>query len=184
MRFRPGPLHVVLVVALAAAVGGVLAEGRRTREDPADVVRALRASRGPVLPTASLAGASSRGELQRYDRERLYELVNGAAEAYLSRGFASCVATVYAFPGPAGPLEVAAEVHRFGGEDGARAQLAAERPRQAREVPGLPGAASDGQVLLATSGRDLLKLTALDPGPEGGTALAALAAAWRKEMQP
>lgn len=184
MRFRPGPWHVVLVVALAAAVGWVLAEGRRTREDPADVVRALRASRGPVLPPAAGAGAASRSELQRYDRERLYELVNGAAEAYLSRGFQACVAAVYAFPGTGAAVEVAAETHRFASEDGARGQLAAERPRQARDVPGLPQAASDGQVLLAASGRDLLKLTALTPGPGVGDSLAALAAAWRKEMQP
>jgi len=184
LRFRPGPWHAALVVALAAAVAWVLAEGRRTREDPAEVVRALRAARGPALPAAPLAGATSRGEAQRFDRDTLYELVDGAAEAYLSRGFASCVAAVYAFAGPAGLLEVAAEAHRFADEAGARAQLAAERPRQAREVPGLPGGASDGQVLVAAAGRDLLKLTALTPGPGAGEALAALAAAWRKETQP
>jgi hypothetical protein len=177
-------VHVVLVVALGAAAAWVLSQGRREREDPAEVLRALRASRGPVLPPAGRAGALSRGEVRRYDRDRLHELVNGAAEAYLARGFESCAAAVYAFAGEAAPREVAAEAHRFRSEEGARTQLEAERPRAAREVPGLPRAASDGQVLLALAGRDLLKLTSLDPGPWAGEQLAAVAAAWRKENEP
>jgi len=181
---RPGPWHLALVVGLAAAVAWVFSQGWRTREDPAAVMRALRAARGPLLPAAPATGAVGRADLQRYDRDRLYELVDGAAEAYLARGFESCVASVYEFPGPSGPVEVAAEVHRFAATEGARAQLEAERPRAGQPVPGLPSSANDGRVLVAVDGRDLLKLTALSPGSQGGEALAAVAAAWRKEMQP
>jgi hypothetical protein len=46
------------------------------------------------------------------------------------------------------------------------------------------GAVSDGAVLLAVAGRDLLKLTLVSPGAGGPEALAAIAAAWRKERGP
>lgn len=179
---RPGPVHTLLLVALVAAVALVLREGRREREDRRDVLRALRSAQGPVLPPAARSGAASATAPARYDRDRLYELVDGAAEAYLARGFTSCVAAVYAFGAPPG-VEVAAEAHRFETEAGARAQLEAERPRSAAPVPGL-AAVSDGQVLLAAAGRDLLKLTALSAGQGGREALVALATAWQKEMQP
>ncbi len=174
-------VHALLLVTLAATVGAVLGQGRRTREGPGEVLRALRAARGPALPAPAGAGAASVTDPVRYDRERLYELVDGAAEAYLARGFQACVAATYAF---AGSIEVAAEVHRFENPAGALAQLGAERPRKAQAVPSLPAAVSDGQVLLATSGRDLLKLTALTPGSTAQGALAALAAAWHKETTP
>jgi hypothetical protein len=178
---KPRPVQALLLVALAGAVGAVLLQGRRTREDHASVLRALRAAQGPVLPAAARAGAASATDPARYDRDRLYELVDGAAEAYLSRGFQACVASTYSF---AGAVEVVAEAHRFESQAGAEAQLAAERPRAAEAVPGIPAAVSDGQVLLAPAGRDLLKLTALTPGPTGRGALVALAAAWHQETTP
>ncbi|HYQ80324.1 MAG TPA: DUF6599 family protein [Anaeromyxobacteraceae bacterium] len=171
MALRPRRAHVFLLLALAAAVGLVLERGRRVRDDPAAVLLALRQSQGPRLPAA--AGATLLGEPARYDRERLYELVDGAADAFLARGFERCVAATFGV----GPVEVAAEAHRFATEAGARAQLEAERPRRAAAVPGL-AAVSDGSVLLSVAGRDLLKLTALSTGPAAGEALAALAAAW------
>jgi hypothetical protein len=180
MRGRFRLVHAVLLLVPALAVALVASQGRRTREDPAAVLASLRVLAGPALPPPASAAASGATEPARYDRETLYELVDGAAEAYLARGFERCVAVTYAFPGPP-PFEVAAEVHRFGAETGARAQLDAERPTTAAPLPGQPAAVSDGNVLLAARRRDLLKLTALTPDPRGREALAALAAAWMKE---
>lgn len=182
---KPRPVHAVLVVLLAGAVALVLAEGRRTREDPQAVLRALRLAQGPLLPPALRAGAASASDPARYPRERLHELIDGAAEAYLARGLVTSVAATYAFAaGGATPLEVAVEVHRFGNEASALAQLEAERPRAAASVAGLRAAASDGSVLLSVAGRDLLKLTSLDPSARGRDVLRALALAWHEEMKP
>lgn len=177
MPERAGVRHLVLVALLAAAVGLALLPGRRLREDPGAVLAALRASAGPRLPSPAAAGAEGATPATRYGRETLYELVDGAAEAYLGRGFERCVASVYAF---AGGVEVAAEAHRFSGEGGARAQLDAERPASARPVEGL-AAVGDDAVVLAVRGRDLLKLTALTPDARGREALRRLATAWSKE---
>jgi hypothetical protein len=54
--------------------------GRALREDPADVLRALRAAHGPTLPPPGAAGASARTETSAYGRETLYEYIDGAAE--------------------------------------------------------------------------------------------------------
>lgn len=182
---KPRPVHAVLVVLLAGAVALVLAEGRGTREDPQAVLRALRLAQGPLLPAALRAGASATSDPARYPRERLHELIDGAAEAYLSRGVEAAVAATYGFAaGGATPLEVAAEVYRFGNESAAASQLEAERPRAASPVAGLPAAVSDGSVLLSVAGRDLLKLTSLQPSARGREALRALALAWHEEMKP
>lgn len=177
MQERPGIHHLLLAALLAGALGLVLLPGRRTREDPGAVLAALRAAAGPLLPPPAAAGAEGATPAARYTRDTLYELVDGAAEAYLGRGFERCVASVYAF---AGGVEVAAEAHRFSGEGGARAQLDAERPASARPVEGL-AAVGDDAVVLAVRGRDLLKLTALTPDARGREALRRLATAWSKE---
>jgi len=177
---RPRLVHLALLLALAAALGLVVASGRTAREDRAAVLAALRAAGGPRLPGAQAAGASARSEPARYDRETLYELIDGAAEGYLADGFERCVAASYDVAG----LEVAAEAHRFASVEGARARLAAERPRGGRALPDLPGAETDGAVLLAVAGRDLLKLTSLDPTRDGSEALRALALAWHRETAP
>ncbi len=182
---RPRPVPALLVALLAGAVALVLAEGRRSREDPAAILRVLRVAQGPLLPPVLRSGAASASDPARYSRERLHELVDGAAEGYLARGFESCAAATYAFDtGGAAPLEVAAEAHRFADASSALAQLAAERPRAAAPVAGLPGAVSDGSVLLSVEGRDLLKLTALEPSGRGRERLRALALAWHEEMKP
>jgi hypothetical protein len=174
----PGPVHLLLAALLAAALAAVWREGGRSREDPGAVLAALRAAQGPALPPAAKAGALSASEPARYGPERLHELVNGAAEGYLARGFAAGVTRIYSFSGSAGPFEVAAEAHRFATEGGALGQLAVETPRAALPVAGLPGAVSDGSVLLAASRRDLLKLTSLAADPRGPQALLDLARAW------
>ena len=173
------PIHVALLAVPAIAVALVLWQGRRSREDPGQILAALRAQSGPRLPPVA-AGARSATEPERYDRATLYELVDGAAEAYLARGFERCVAATYLFPA-AGGIEVAAEVYRFQDERGARAHAESERPAAAAPVPAAPDAVTDGQVLLAVAGRDLLKLTALSADPRGRDLLVALAAAWAKE---
>jgi len=177
VREHPGVRHLLLVGALAVAAALVLLPGRRLREDPGAVLAALRSAAGPLLPAAAAAGADGSTPLARYTRDTLYELVDGAAEGYLGRGFERCVASVYTF---SGGVEVAAESHRFAGEDGARAQLAAERPRSARPVPGM-AAVADDSVLLAVRGRDLLKLTSFTEGTRGVEALHRLAVAWNQE---
>jgi hypothetical protein len=178
------PVHAALVLLLAAAVVAVLAPGRRLRDDPGDLLRALRASRGPMLPPPARVGASSVTPPGRYGRDELAELIDGAAERYLANGFVAGAAAVYAFDAGGATLEISAEAHRFERADGARALAAAERPRRAEPVAGVEGAVSDGTVLLAVSGRDLLKLTVVAPGSGGPEALAAIAAAWRKEQGP
>lgn len=178
------PVHVALLLALAAAVAAVLLPGRRTREDPADVLRALRAARGPTLPAPAVVGAAGATPAARYAKDTLAEVIDGAAEAYLRNGFVSAVMATYAFDRGGAPLEVAAEAHRFERDAGARAQAAAEAPPRAAPVEGVPEAASDGAVLLAVAGRDLLKLTLLSPGEGGPEALAEIAGAWRREQAP
>jgi hypothetical protein len=180
MRGRFRLWYAALLAVPAAAATLVMAQGRRTRDDPRAVLASLRTAAGPALPAAAAASASSSTEPARYDRESLYELVDGAAEGYLARGFERCVAATYAFQGTA-RFEVAAEVYRFASDAGARAQLDADRPRSTAPLDGALAAVSDGNVLLATRGRDLLKLTALTTDPGGREALGALADAWLKE---
>jgi hypothetical protein len=180
-RFRP--VHAALVALLAILVGLVLAPGRRLREDRAEVLSALRAARGPALPAATAVGAASASAPGRYGRDTLADVIDGAAEGYLANGFVAARMAVYAFDRGA-PVEVSAEAHRFDRPDGARALAAAERPRRAEPVPGIEGAVSDGTVLLAVAGRDLLKLTVVTPGAGGPEALAAIAGAWRREQGP
>lgn len=180
------PLHAALLLVLAAAVAGVLWPGRRLRDDPGDILRALRAARGPTLPTAQHVGAASRTPPSRHGRDTLADVIDGAAEAYLANGFVSAAMASYAFGAQDGAasVEIAAEAYRFEQDAGARAQASAERPPRAVDVPGLPGAVSDGGVLLAVAGRELLKLTVVSPGAGGAKALAAVAAAWREEQGP
>ncbi len=178
-RWRARDAALLLVPALAVAL--VLWEGRRPREDPREVLRALRAQAGPRLPDAEAAGAASMTEPERYDRDRLYELVDGAADLYLARGFERCVASTYRFADARG-LEIAAEAYRFRDEAGARSQARADRPSGALPAGDAAGTFSDGQVVLAVSGRDLLKLTALATDARARDRLLELAAAWRREQ--
>jgi hypothetical protein len=104
-RQRWKPVHLGLLLVPAAAVAFVLWEGRAPREDPAQVLAALRAQAGPRLPSAAAAGAVSATEPERYDRDRLHELIDGAATRYLERGFERCVAAIYAYPGEGEPVE-------------------------------------------------------------------------------
>jgi len=167
-------------VAVAIWVAG---RGRGLRDDPAEVLRHLRAAGAPALPEAASAAASARSEIEQYDRETLYEFIDGAADAYLVNGFERCAAATFTFAGAAGgELEVAAEVYRFAAADGARAQLEAERPTAGNVIEGIPGAVSDGMVLLLVEGRDLLKLTALGRGADAAGELGRIAAAWQKEQ--
>jgi len=170
--------NIALLLPLVAIVAWVTWRGGRTREDPAAVLAALKAAQGPVLPAAAAVGAASAAEIAGYDRETLYEFIDGAADGYLARGFQRCVATTFAFATPAGEIEVAAEVYRFGDAAGALGQLEAERPAAAGALAGLPAAWSDGNVLVAARGPDYLKVTAFAPGAEAARALESVARAW------
>src|SRR5689334_4739419 len=64
-------VHAALVVVLLLAVAAVLLPGRRIREDPGDVLRALRAARGPGLPAADRVGATSQTAPARYGKDTL-----------------------------------------------------------------------------------------------------------------
>ncbi len=172
--------NIALLLPLVAVVLWVSWRGSRVREDPAAVLHALRAAQGPVLPAATAVGARAAVEVAGYDRDTLYEFIDGAADAYLARGFQRCVATTFTFAAPAGEVEVAAEVYRFTDAAGARSQLAAERPGAARPLAGLADAWSDDNVLVSTRGVDYLKVTALAPGEAAARALEAVAAAWHR----
>jgi hypothetical protein len=179
---RPRVWHALLILPLLLVAAWLVHGGRALREDPADVLRALRAAHGPVLPAASAAGAGGRSEPSAYDRDTLYEYIDGAAESYLARGFERCVAATYTFAGQTGAFDVTAEVYRFAAAAGAREQMLAERPAAAALVPGVGDAFGDAATVVATRGRDYLKLTALASGGEAPRALAGLAAAWAREQ--
>lgn len=174
----PRPGHLLLLLPLVAVVVWVGWRAGRLRDDPAHVLAALRVAAGPVLPAEAAVGAAARTAPESYDRQTLYDFIDGAAESYIGNGFERCVATVYTFRGVSGEHEVAAEVYRFAGEAGARAQLAGERPGSAAEVDGLSGAVADPSTLLVVRGRDYLKLTAMATGPAVDAAMRAVAAAW------
>lgn len=172
------PRQVLLLLPLLLLAAWIWHQGKQAAPDRGAVLAALRAGQGPHLPDTAASGASTRSELNRYDRESLYEAIDGAADGYLARGFVSAVMATYTFAGAAGgAAEISAELHRFESEAGARGQREAERPSSARSVPGLEGAESDGTVLLAVRGRDYLKLTSLTPGLEAEGRLVALARA-------
>jgi hypothetical protein len=172
-------LPLLLLVPLALLAAWIARQGSRRVPDRGAVLAALKAVHGPVLPAAP-AGAN-RSDPLPYDRESLYEAIDGAADGYLARGFVAAQMATYAWPGSAGPEEVAAEIHRFESEAGARGQRDAERPSSATAVAGLVDTVSDGNVLLAVSGRDYLKLTSLNPGPAAAPRLEALARALLQE---
>jgi len=173
---RPTGLHALLLLPLLAIVAWIVVRGRSVREDPAAVLEALRASHGPAVPSAAAIGASSRLEVGTFDRETLYEYIDGAADGYLENGFQRCAAADYTIEVEGGAaVELTIEVYRFADHGGARQQLAAERPAVAGEVPGVPGAVSDGTVLLATVGRDYVKAVTLTPGPAAAAALVRVA---------
>ena len=179
-RLRVG--HALLLLPLVLVAAWLVQRGRASRDDPADVLRALRAAHGPTLPAAGAAGAAARSETSPYNRETLYEYIDGAAESYLARGFERCLVATYSFAGSAGAaLDITAEVYRFAAPGGAREQMLAERPNAATPVPGIADAFVDPSTLVAIRGRDYLKLTALASGAE--KALADLAAAWAREQQ-
>jgi hypothetical protein len=177
----PRVRHLVLLLPLVAVAAWIGWRAGTARDDPTAVLRALRAAQAPALPEADAVGATDRSAPESYDRESLYQFINGAAESYLARGFESCVAATYSFAAAGGALEIAAEVYRFSSDAGARGQRDEERPTAAAPVPGAGDAASDGTVLFAVRGRDLLKLTALGSGAETGAILARIATAWGRE---
>ena len=179
---RPRLWYVILLLPLLAVVAWIAERGRQQRDDPAEVLRHLKAQQAPGLPDAGAAHARDRSAVDLYDRETLYDFIDGAAEAYIARGFERCVAATFTFDAAGGAeLEVAAEVYRFAAAEGAAAQLAAERPAAATVAPGLPAAVSDGSVLVLASGRDLLKLTSLGRGVDASPHLVHLARAWHEE---
>ena len=181
---RPRPAHALLLVPLALVAAWVATRATRLRDDPGQVLLALRHGQGPSLPTAEALGATGRTETERYDRESLYTFIDGAADGYLARGFERCATTTYTFPAAVGsPFDVAVEVHRFAAADGARAQAEAERPASARPLAGLDGVFSDGSVLVAVRGRDFFKATALSADPAAAAVLERLAAAWLRETR-
>jgi len=188
VRERPRALHLLLLLPLLALGGWIWQQGKRTAPDRGAVLAALKASHGSRLPDAAAvapAASASRSEPARYDRESLYEAIDGAADGYLARGFVSALMATYTYPAPKGPAaEISAELHHFETEMGAKGQLDAERPSAAPPVAGLAEAVSDGSVLLAVRGRDYLKLTSLTPGPEAAARLEALARATFQEKTP
>jgi hypothetical protein len=180
MRLVRSLLGSLLLLAPLAGVSlWVAHRGTVERDDPAGVLAALRRARGPLLPEASATGATSALPFERYDRDSLYEYIDGAADAYLVRGFESCVVTTYTFSAAGRTFEIDAESSRFASPQGAAAQAEADRPAAATALDATTW--SDGDVLLALEARDLLKLTLLATAPEGRAALERLARAWRQE---
>ena len=175
---RPRAWHALLLLPLAGVAVWLVERGRTVREDPAAVLAALRAAAGPALPEAGAAGATARSEPSTYNRDTLYEYIDGAAEAYLARGFERCVVATYTFATEG--LEVSAEVYRFAAAGGAREQMEAERPSNSKPLSGMPDAFADATTLVSAHGADYLKLTALGTGTASPKALATVAAGWLK----
>lgn len=184
MPARPRLVHVLLLLPLVGVVVWLAWRASSVREDPTEVLHALRAAAGPTLPDPSRCGATSRSEPERYDRNTLYTFIDGAADSYLARGFQRCTVATYTFPRTGGePLEVVVEVHRFAEPAGARRMFEEERPADAAPVSLPNGAVMDGTVLLAVAGRDVLKATVVS-GADGSEALARLATAWAGGGEP
>jgi len=180
---RPRPSQVLLLVPLVLAAAWLVERGRTARQQPGDVLRALHSAHGPSLPEARAAAAAARTESSAYDRETLYEYIDGAAEAYLARGFERCSVATYTFTAADGAaIEISAEVHRFAGAGGAREQMLAERPTASTPVAGLADTFADATTLVAVRGRDYLKLVALAEGAAAREPLAAVASAWSREQ--
>jgi len=178
---RPRAWHALLVLPLAGAALWLVQRGRTVRDDPSAVLAALRTAAGPTLPDAGAAGATARSEPSSYTRDTLYEYIDGAAEAYLSRGFERCAVATYTFASEAGAaLDVTAEVYRFGSPAAAREQMESERPAAAEPVSGMPDAFADATTLVSVRGPDYLKLTALGSGELSSRPLTTVAAAWSK----
>jgi Family of unknown function (DUF6599) len=177
---RPRAAHALLLLPLAAIAAWLVVRGRTVRDDPAAVLAALRAAAGPSLPSSRAAGAVARSEPASYTRETLYEYIDGAAEAYLARGFERCVTATYTVAAAAGSIDVTAEVYRFAKAAGAEQQMETERPGDAVPLAGVAGAFVDPSTLVAARGGDYLKLTALAAGDEAARAMAGIAAAWQK----
>ena len=169
-------LPLLLLLPLVGVAAWVAHRSRVQRDDPAAVLAALKAAAGPSLPEAKAVGARERGEATRYNAETLYEVIDGAAEAFIANGFEAALFAPYTFDGG---LEVDGEAHRFKLPAGAQRQLQAERPSSAVPVPGMTDVFSDGTVLVAGRDRDLLKLTALAQSPAARDALVGIATAWK-----
>ena len=178
---RPRAAHALLLLPLVGIAAWLVVRGRTVRDDPGTVLAALRAAAGPALPAARAAGATARSEPASYTRETLYEYIDGAAEAYLARGFEQCLTATYTFAAAAGSLDVTAEVYRFAKAADAEHQMQAERPADAAPLAGVAGAFADSSTLVATRGADYLKLTALAAGDDAARAMAGIAAAWRQD---
>ena len=178
---RPRAWHALLLLPLAAVAAWLAVRARTVRDDPAAVLAALRAASGPAVPDAGAAGATARSEPASYTRDTLYEYIDGAAEAYLARGFERCTVATYTFASDArATLDVTAEVYRFGSPSGAREQMESERPSAARPVTGAADAFADETTLVSVRGNDYLKLTSLGAGAVSSRALVSIAAAWAK----
>jgi hypothetical protein len=173
-------LHLALIVPLIVAGLLIVRADRGVRPDPAGVLAALRAATGPALPSAAAVGATSRSETTSFDRDTLYTFNDGAAEAFLARGFERCVTADFVFGAGPNTIDVSAEAHRFHGIDGCAEQAAAEHPSDARPVVSLPGAVGDAQVLVLTRGRDLLKLVAGSEQGGARDAMVRIARAWSR----
>ena len=171
----------MLLLPLAAVAAWLAVRARTVRDDPAAVLAALKAAAGPAVPDAGAAGATARSEPASYTRDTLYEYIDGAAEAYLARGFERCTVATYTFASEGGsPVDVTAEVYRFASPAGAREQMESERPAAAAPLPGSPDAFADETTLVTTRGNDYLKLTSLGAGGAASRALATIAAAWAR----
>jgi hypothetical protein len=176
---RPTLSHALLAAPLVVVAAWVGLRGRATSDDPATVLAALRTAAGPTLPGTGEAMRSS--EPERFDRSTLYQLIDGAADGYLARGFESCVTAEYALTSAAASdAGIAAEVYRFASPTSAMAQLEEERPRDATPVPGVAHAWADATMLVAVLGRDYLKLTVVGRDQRLPGCLGVLAADWAK----
>jgi hypothetical protein len=183
VRGRPRLVHALLLLPLLAVGVWLAMQGRRLRDDPAAVLKALRSGSGPTLPAAAAVQATARTEPTSYDTKTIFDFIDGAAEAYLQRGFERCVASTFTFSkAGGGTFDISAEVYRFSTDKGAAEQLGAERPGDVTPVAGVPGAVADPTSLLAQRGRDYLKLTAMVDDPAARPVLERFAAAWQKEQ--
>lgn len=185
MKLTLRPWHFILLLPLLGLAVWLGQRSAQEREDPAELLSALQVDAVPGLPSVEAAGAVARTPIETYDADGLYEFINGAADGYLAHGFELCEAAVYTMPleGDA-TVEIQAELHRFATPQGAVARVAAERPGAAEEIAGMDAAVSDGFVLLATAGREMLKLTSLSFDHPAGPALEQLASAWLQTATP
>jgi hypothetical protein len=171
-------LFVLLVVAPGALLGWMrFAAHAHPRPDTVTAPGAAAADPDAVLTrslAAGLPGVTLKAPVALFDRETLFDHINGGAPAYLDRNFRRLAAVELT---TADGVDLNVDVYDMTTPRDAQAIHQAERQPSAREVPGWPGCLAASMSLTFVAGRYYVKLVSFDARgeahlPEVGRAVA------------